>query len=108
MRTRAQEDRRKDRKAGGQEDRRTGGQEDRRTEGKEERRTEVRRTGGQGDRRTVFSFCSASFCQVSLLSNCNLPMSVYKYTLFVLNLQLRFLSVYKYTAPRLNCIGFQA
>ena len=75
-----------DRRTGGQEDMRTGGQEDRRTAGKE-------------DRRTVFSLGSATFRQVPLLFNCNLPMSVYKYTLSVINLQLIFVSVYKYTAP---------
>ena len=87
-----------------QENKKTGRQEERKTGRQEESRTglqEDMRTGGQEDRRTVFSLGSATAYQVPLLPNCNLPMSVYKYTLSVINLHqlLIFLSVYKYTAP---------
>ena len=75
-------------------DRRTGGQEDRRKEGQEDKRT-----AGNKDRMTVFSLGSATFCLVPLLFNCTLPMSIYKYTLSVMNLQLIFVSVYNYSAP---------
>ena len=68
-----------------QEDRRTGGLEDKNKGGQENRKTgeqEKRRTGRHEEDR------SATFCQVPLLPNCNLPMFVYRYTLSVINLLL--------------------
>ena len=107
MRTDEQEEMRtgrQDRNKGGHEYRKTGVENDRSALGKEDMRTggeEERMTWEHVDRRTGFSFGSAIFCKVSFLPNCYLPMSVYKYTsvMSVINLQLIFVSVYKYPAP---------
>ena len=61
-------------------------------------RHEDRRRRGQEDKGTwgqedSVQFKECNICQVQILPNCNLPMSVYKYTLSVITLRTNHICV---------------